>query len=144
MGAWEIGNFDNDAALDTVTLLLGVELPVAFLEAAFRQVLNEDEYLDSDDCSEALVAAEVIAALAGAPTPDLPEDLQVWVEQHKSLAIDTLLPIALEALARIREDSELKDLMDDADGLSEWQAIQRKLKGRLRDAQHKRKWKKEN
>ena len=33
-------------------------------------------YLESPTCSEALAAAEVVAALAGRPAPDLPEEVR--------------------------------------------------------------------
>ena len=62
MGAWGHGSFSNDAALDWLAELRGGD-PDLFGEALDRIVAAEDDvYLDVDDCSAALAAAEIVAA----------------------------------------------------------------------------------
>jgi len=67
MGAWGIGSFDNDDAVDWAYELgesQGTELLVATLEA-----IGPEDHLEAPDCSIALAAAEVVAALSGLNRP---------------------------------------------------------------------------
>lgn len=71
MGAWGSGSFDNDDALDWVNDLEGSK-GTAVIEFALQAVLDESDYLEAPECSAALCAAEVVAALKGAPGQGLP------------------------------------------------------------------------
>ncbi|NJO56556.1 MAG: DUF4259 domain-containing protein [Rhodospirillales bacterium] len=97
-------------------------------------MLDEDDYLDADPCCEALAAAEVVAAWAGVPAADLDDKVRAWVAQQQATDLIHLIEKAQRVLARVRTDSELKDLWEETDSFAEWQAVQANLKQRLGDA----------
>ena len=60
---------------------------------------------------QALIAAEVLAALDGRPAKVLPPELQDWVASRQREAIpDALRSGARAAVERVKEDSELSEL----------------------------------
>lgn len=131
MGAWGIGSFDNDDALDWVIELEAAD-DSAILDAAFNTILDDTaQYLDAPDCCSAIAAAEVVAALLGKPDDALPEDVQVWVSARPAID-DTLTARARQALASILKVSELKELWEEVDEYDQWLAAVNGLIGRLR------------
>ena len=131
MGAWGIGSFDNDDALDWV-----IELEAAddstILDAAFNTILDDTtQYLDASDCCSAIAAAEVVAALRGKADDALPDSVQDWVNAHPAID-DTLTARARQALASILKVSELKELWEEVDEYDQWLAAVNGLIGRLR------------
>ena len=77
--------------------------------------LNPEElrgyYLQAGDCVRILCAAEVLAALGGRPSPELPEEVQQWVAAHRPLDPNPLLSVALPRADRVlAERSELDEL----------------------------------
>jgi hypothetical protein len=76
MGAWGFGSFDNDDAADWI-FELEESSGVTALVSAFKAI-KPDRYLEAPECSVALAAAEVVAALRGRPLPTL-KDLQVRI-----------------------------------------------------------------
>lgn len=127
MGAWGVGHFENDTALDWVHTLDEGEVEV--LRAAL-DVQGED--LDADVCSEALAAAEVVAAARGAPGSELPDEVHAWLERHgRALgAQDAARAHAL--VERIGQRSELQELFDEGGRDAEWHAAVDGLVQRLR------------
>lgn len=127
MGAWGAGAFDNDDAMDWVAELEGAE-DEAVLVAAFEEIPEEaGEYLEAPDCSMAIAAAEVVAALRGKPADDLPEEVSAWVEK-KAAPKQSVVALAKAALKRIAAESELQELWDESDSRDEWH-------GRIADLQ---------
>jgi hypothetical protein len=63
---------------------------------------------------------EVIAALKGAPPSKAPEQIAVWIKEKKPTVVPELASSALKALGRIKADSELKELWEEAGRLQEW------------------------
>jgi hypothetical protein len=133
MGAWGAGNFENDTALDWVCELeQATDLGV--VKSAIADVLNCDAYLDADQGSTGLAAAEVVAALRDKPPDDLPEEVSAWVQAHSVTPDDALVQDCHKAVARIRDadESELKELWsEDQDSLAEWRAALDGLLARL-------------
>jgi len=118
MGAWGIGAFENDDALDWVYELQevhGTALLVSTLNSA-----TAGGYLESPDSSMALAAAEVVASLNGKPPADLPEEVVVWVREQEEPMSGNLLEMAKTAVMRISTGSELKDLWEESGSLAEW------------------------
>ena len=60
MGAWGLGIFDNDSALDWVYDLVE-STGTTVLREAFDNVINGEEYIDVDFGSAAVAAASIIA-----------------------------------------------------------------------------------
>ena len=131
MGAWGVGNFENDDALDWGSELEGAEDSSA-LEETLRVVTEHgDAYLESPDACRAMAAAEVVAALSHASSPDMPEEVAQWISQ-RHLDGSNLAQLALSALQRIKTNSELKELWDDSDSKTEWYQVISQLEARLK------------
>jgi len=119
MGAWDIGSFDNDEALDWVYELEKAE-DFSILAEAFETVIDQrGNSPDATDCSIALCAAEVVASLLDNPASDLPDEVLEWIED-KPEPSSALIKIALKALKVILEDSELKELWQETDEYQDW------------------------
>lgn len=128
VGVWGPGSFENDGALDWLGILTeGTRLdPVA---DAFATV-EAAEYAEAPDAEAAVAAAEIVAALLGRPSRSLPDEASAWVRAHPAMPSGTLVARASAALARIRSDSEVKDLWEEGDA-SEWVACMDDLARRL-------------
>ncbi|HSU18094.1 DUF4259 domain-containing protein [Longimicrobium sp.] len=120
MGAWGVGSFDNDAALDWLDTLdrLGAEA----LLIAFQTIAEEDERIETEQARIALAAAEAVAAARGHAAPDLPGELAEWTDAHGRTVDDALAAQAKDAVTRIRDRSELADLWEEQDSGPEWDA----------------------
>ncbi len=130
MGAWGVGPFENDDAGDWVWQLEEAE-DLGLVQGALESAAEPDGYLESPASSEALAAAEVVAALAGHPAPDLPDGVRDWVSAHPMTVSPDLRSLARSAVARVASDSELQELWADSDQGDEWQGRLEELQGRL-------------
>jgi hypothetical protein len=139
MGAWGVGSFENDDALDWLAAFR--EHPD---EASVRETLTligeaeEDSFLDAADCADAIAAAETVAAARGRPLEvSLPDDGVAFLTGLRFAGVRELTQLALRALDRIRTDQncELHDLWREAEeeeARSEWLAAVEELRERLR------------
>jgi hypothetical protein len=129
MGAWGVGPFENDDALDFIGELSASGL--SSLRAALEEVtaLQPGAYVDAPSASCAVAAAEVVAALKGAPLRGLPSEVSAWIQ--RAPADDSLVPAARRAIDRIATDSELRDLWEDSGEASGWNAYVADLLRRL-------------
>jgi len=119
MGAWDIGSFDNDDALDWVDELENAD-DFSILADAFETVLDQkDGSPDASDCAIALCAAEVVASLLDNPASDVPEEVLEWVED-KPEPSSALIKIAIKALNVILDESELKELWMETEEYQDW------------------------
>jgi hypothetical protein len=128
MGAWGSGAFENDDAMDWVGELkaLGAEdVGLILVEAT-----TEAEYLEAPACSIAVAAAEAVATLNGTPAAHIPKEVVQWARAH-GRATPELLDSAVNAVRRIRTNSELKDLWQESDGFDEWSRDIQDLERRL-------------
>ena len=84
-------------------------------------------------CEEALAAAEIVAFWLGRPTPHFPTYLADWARQHADAHSPELTALALEAVATIMLQSELKDLWEEGDNATagEWHEAMADLERRL-------------
>jgi Domain of unknown function (DUF4259) len=129
VGAWGTGSFENDDAADWVAELETItpeELTRILVRAA-----DDPEYLEGPGASVAVAAAEVVAALGGAPAVGAPAAITTWTGKHPQAGTAELKAVAVRAVERVRRNSELKDLWMEADGLNEWIAGLKELQGRL-------------
>ncbi|HYC33073.1 MAG TPA: DUF4259 domain-containing protein [Gemmatimonadales bacterium] len=130
MGAWGVGTFENDDAGDWVYRLEEAEGLTLLIET-LRPAADPAGYLEAPTCTEALAAAEVVAALAGRPAPDLPEEVQGWVKAHRAKVPNELRDLALRAVDQVAGDSELKELWQESDEMAAWSDRVQELRGRL-------------
>lgn len=141
MGAWDSGSFDNDTAADWAGDLVeegDVETVREALVAAAE--VPADEYLDSDEGTEAIAAAEVVAAAAGRPgeRDAYSEGVLDWAAEHQEAGSPELLELARRAVDRVAgPESELRDLWleDEEEGADvsdhEWVRAVAELRSRL-------------
>lgn len=134
MGAWGHLNFENDTALDLVYDIeeKGADRIKNAIEAINSR--EEDSFLDSDLCSEALAAIEYIAAVKDKASEDFPEDAEEWLtpaNKESLLAIRNLIPKSKQAIDRIQHNSELKDLWEETEDFSKWTKVLEDLATRI-------------
>ncbi|MDB5034324.1 MAG: hypothetical protein JWQ98_1565 [Chlorobi bacterium] len=130
MGAWGSGSFQNDDASDWIADF-GDDPDESLIVDALSAVVEMNDYLEAPDCSVAIAAAEIVAALKGSPNPAMPEEVR---ESMGILGMDAdrdKVVLALKALERIKTDSELKELWDDAANPAEWYGAISDLETRL-------------
>ena len=124
VGAWGSGPFENDDAQDWLAHL-DAALPQT-LSLTFRPVvaIEPELYLESVEASEAVAAAEVVAALKGLPCEALVENVSVrnWVMGHRAWLSPSLIEEAARAVERILAASELRDLWQESDEFPEGSA----------------------
>lgn len=125
MGAWDIGSFDNDAALDFVADINAVD----DLTRAFESLGPAAAYADADNASEAIAAADLVAAMMGRPAPGLPHHLAETVTRLGT-ASDGLIAAAVSAVRRVRANSELAELWAEAEE-EDWEGAIDDLLNRL-------------
>ncbi|MDQ6943282.1 MAG: DUF4259 domain-containing protein [Candidatus Eremiobacteraeota bacterium] len=132
MGAWGMGTFENDDAMDWIADFSASPSDEA-LRAALARPADADGYLESPDASNALAAAEVVAALKGAPTANVVvvEDYLPAIARSEISVTEDLTALALRAIDRVVSDSELKELWDEVDDASVWRAEVAALRDRV-------------
>lgn len=134
MGAWAEDAFGNDTACDWAGEFS--ENPkLDIVKIAVDCVADSDEYLDSDDASECLVACEIVARLKGnwGEKSAYSEDVDKWIESTSIVPSVELVAAAEKAIIRILgEDSELRELWDE-DGVNEtWHSEMNELLVRVK------------
>ncbi|MBT9394159.1 DUF4259 domain-containing protein [Hymenobacter sp. NST-14] len=130
MGAWGYYNFDNDLAADFAEDFKAE--PSAELLAQALAAVTAGEYLDGDLGSEALAAAEIVAAILGKPARNFPNDLLGIIPRLTLAHVEPLRRPAQQAvLGVLGEESELRELWEESDEFENWEAQQRQLLKRL-------------
>lgn len=134
MGAWGYGVFENDEVRDWKADLVDSE-GIDFLQESITQVLEED-CIEVDVASIALGAIEVLAALNGRPSDELQaafehsEDLENWIKAHSGKG-SHMKDIAKQAIKRIMEGSELKELWEETGEYQQWESTIKDLENRI-------------
>lgn len=128
MGAWSAESFHNDDARDWVADLERNGLSAVI--SAFGPISEEADYLEAPDCSNAIAAAEVVAALRGKPAKNLPQNVTAWVA-GKPAPNDALVAKARAALELILTKSELRELWEESSEYGHWRASVADLENRL-------------
>lgn len=130
MGTWGFDTFDDDDARDWVYDL--EERGVEAIDQALGEIVEIDDYIDTDVGSRALAACEVVAALAEKPSEGLTDEVLAWVESQAEIDVTRFRDTALSAIDYILGDrSELKDRWADSDGFEPWKARVLDLQSRL-------------
>ncbi len=118
MGAWGHQSFENDDAMDWLRKLEESE-GLSVLESAFRRISEADgEYLEMPECSNAIAAGEVVAALLGRPFHKIPDRVSRWIE-GKPKPSASLVDLAKSSIQIVVNGSELQEVWADA-GTDEW------------------------
>jgi hypothetical protein len=130
MSVWGTGIFENDDSLDWIYDLADAG-SLTHVSAALDVIIrNKDGFPEVFDCRIALAAAEIIAAMHGDPTPDLPEEAEEWIGD-RILENEKLRTNAENAVAIILGKSELKEKLERSENFEKWQKEILDLKKRL-------------
>ena len=130
MGAWGVGNFDNDTALDWVCDLDEYD-DTTLLEQTL-DAIDEDD-IDASSAEEALIAIEVIARLlCNFKKDDYSEEVDRWVKAHPITVSNELLEKAKKTITLILGgNSELRGLWESTHNYQKWILIVKDLEQRL-------------
>lgn len=131
MAGWGTGSFENEDAQNFLGQLKS--LGIDDLRQILARAADVRDYMEAPESSVAIAAAEVVAALKGAPSSNLPREIADWISATGSGSTTDLNELARRAVSKIRSSSELKDLWLEAEGLNEWSAVLRDLEQRLGD-----------
>jgi hypothetical protein len=132
MGAWGHRNFENDSAMDWLNSFL-VKPSEKALEERFNAILNQQEFIDSDESFEALTAGEIVAAMRMKQSIDFPKEISVK-RDFKFLYDPTINWMAKKAVQKILNfsgHSELRELWLESDSYKDWENVQKDLMLRL-------------
>ncbi|MEW6711231.1 MAG: DUF4259 domain-containing protein [Candidatus Riflebacteria bacterium] len=130
MGAWGYRSFENDDAMDWVNHILKTP-DTSFLEDAFEDVQGDNsQSLNLCKSCRALAAAEMVAASGRNEVAHLPEEVALLVKTIGPIAPE-LFSKALLCVRRIMENSELRDLWEESNEYSCWEADVQGLFARL-------------
>jgi len=116
MGAWGTGHFENDDAMD---LIAGVQGPGDLDRVLRAAAESEEASVDASVASEAMAAAEVVAAMMGRPSGDCPEELTKRLDALGAPE-PALVRLAQESVSRVLMESELVDLWAESDETEGW------------------------
>ena len=131
MESWGIASFENDAAGEWFLLVEEGTEPGAVMASAIDEVLSAAEFPEVDLCREAMAAAELCACCAGQLPDRLPDNVYGWVQANHHGPHADEIELAVQAVTRVREESELRDLWEDAGDRSRWLAEVDDLLSRL-------------
>jgi hypothetical protein len=98
---------------------------VAFLEKTLRKVVRNDDYIESDEGSSAIAAAEVVARAKGhfGQRDAYTAKLDAWISSGDLTFSPEVEELALKALEQVTSgQSEVREVWEDAgaDTLREW------------------------
>lgn len=137
MGAWGPGSFDNDDAADFLADLLDSG-DTSLLRETLDNVLTSTEYVEAPDASQAIVAAEVVAAALGRASPAAARNkpLMAWIVRIRPRIDATLAMQCADAVSRIlAPNSELRELWEASDAFAEWRAALEELRSQVQSTQ---------
>lgn len=129
MGAWGHRSFQNDSALDWIGELQGAR--VGAVTRALQRIPKRG-YVEVDDASAAIAAAEVVAAARGHACTGLPDEVADWLDANAKHITARHAVLARTAVLRVQTTSELQELW--AEGRkpkNEWTREVDKLLARL-------------
>ncbi|MEZ0297725.1 MAG: DUF4259 domain-containing protein [Candidatus Methylacidiphilales bacterium] len=137
MGAWDVTIFGNDDAVDwTYEFVEEEDNKLSFVSFTLDEVFDtpEDEYIEIEQASYALAAADVLARLKGQfyDRNEYTEQVDKWVAKHPMAPGKTLVSKALKTIDRVLgPESELNELWKETDDYAAWCSELEKLKIRL-------------
>jgi hypothetical protein len=129
LGAWGVGNFENDDAYDWLDELLEHDEAGEFIDDTLSLALEQIE-TEVRAVARGLAAAEVVAALRGKPAASLPDDLREWLDgqppsDHESASL------AEKFVRSVVTQSPLAGLWLDDETRDAWIRVVRDLQTRL-------------
>lgn len=115
MGAWGVGSFENDGALDYLASV--EEVGASLIAGSLGQPFVEPD-LEMDDAIEVLVAAEIVAAIAAGKLDRLPDGAEGFLTSLGDLS--GLKSQAHGAVTIVRDSSELREVWAETESHQKW------------------------
>ncbi len=138
MGSWGPGNFDNDAAQDWLYDFGENDFRLIDRTLAGVAAMLETDELDAWESQEVLAAAECVAAAAGFPPANPPQELAEWLAENSPMRVKSeYIEMARQAVARVLIKSELRDEWLESEEFGEWETAVTNLQSRLNQIQSK-------
>lgn len=116
VGASGTGSFQNDSASGWFYTVEEAVEPGVVIASALDDALAEPAYLELDCASAAIAGGELLASCAGHPADDLPDHIRRWVTEHPHQPHTSEIGQAVQAVERVRDESELRELWDEEQG----------------------------
>lgn len=115
MGAWGMLFDENDDAADWLADFADAP-DWSTVDAALAL---DEAYVEAPEASNALAAAEIVAAAIGRPSARLAAEMSGWAAGQTDAATQRIAS-ARDAATRVRDDSELRALWEDSDEFEDW------------------------
>jgi hypothetical protein len=131
MGFWGVASFENDAAADWFLLVEEAADPGVVMASAIDDALSAADHLEGDVSCEAIAAGELCACCAGQPADRLPDNVDRWVQANPHGPHADEVELAVQAVTRGREESELRNHWERTGDYSRWLAEVNDLLSRL-------------
>ena len=90
--------------------------PGPVIESALDDALAEADHLELDAAYAAVAAAELAASCAGEVADNLPDHIRRWVSEHPHQPHAEEIEHAVQAVERVRVESELRELWAEETG----------------------------
>lgn len=129
MGAWGFTSFENDPAMDWISEF-EKKPDLDTLEKIFSDIIERNNFIEVDEGSIVLAAADVVAAIRGCKSNDYPSNIRVFEELEVN---KVLIDDASKAARKVTEsdESELKQLWLETDDYERWRRAVDELLKRL-------------
>jgi hypothetical protein len=131
MEFWGVASFENDVAADWFLRVEEAVDPGAVMASAIDDALSEADHLDDGVSCEAIAAADLCACCAGYPPDRLPDNVYEWMQTNPHGPHADEVELAVQAVTRVREESELRDSWEATGDPSQWLAEVDALVSRL-------------
>lgn len=124
--------FENNAAQDWLYDFGENDFRLIDRTLAGVAVMIEADELDAWEAQEVLAAAECVAAAAGFPPDDPPQELAEWLAENSPMRVKPeYIAMARRAVARVLAQSELRALWLESEEFGEWETAVLNLQSRL-------------
>jgi len=133
MGAWGVGIFDDDTAMDFLNELTDSKNPLKLMKSALEDA-RAAKYLEYDGGQSALVTSAITDAILNGTQHAVGLDgLDTFVAKHKSSDVSSLKSLASAAVRQVlSEGSELRELWaENVDDYPKWRENLESLASRL-------------
>lgn len=133
MSAWGADSFANDDAQDWINDLCDAPSKALIIEALMTVVKTDtNEYLELRESGCAIAAAEIVAALKGVPNASLSNEVKKCISKLRVKADKKTIILALEAVERIKTNSEARELWEESENTCQWYEAMGDLEARLK------------
>lgn len=135
MASFALSNFENESAETFISEV--ITNGYGLIRLSLDKVMDDENEATLNECEEALIAAELIAAAGGHAAHDLPDEAREWLEQslprgsEEQQEVAALNEMAADAIDRIVANSELREFWEENPEFNEWFEAQIELQQRL-------------